>query len=91
MVLIFPQGEIYSMHVDYIKFEKGVEKIIDKISYDTQVLFVVNLIDYFSNKKPNLYMYFKSFMANDLQQKDIEYLYNVFYKETLSQHKTKTS
>jgi len=91
MVLMFPQGKIHSMHVDYIKFEKGIEKIIQKSPHDTQVIFVVNLVDYFSNKKPNLYMYFKSFLANDLKKSDIENKYNVFYNETLNQHKTQIS
>ncbi|MGC8824421.1 MAG: 1-acyl-sn-glycerol-3-phosphate acyltransferase [Bacteroidales bacterium] len=91
MVLMFPQGKIHSMHVDYTNFEKGIEKIIENIAPDLQVILVVNMIDYFSNKKPNLYIYFKSYMAKDLQKFDIENKYNDFYKETLNQHKTKTS
>jgi len=91
MVLIFPQGQIHSMHTDNIIFKKGIEKIIKEVDPETQVIYVVNLIDYFSNRKPNLYINFKVFVAEELKKYNLEEEYNNFYKEIINNHKTKTS
>lgn len=91
MVFMFPQGQINSMHNDKIKFEKGVERVIRKIQPETQVLFVANLIDYFSDPKPNLTIYIELSSANRLQQSKIESEYNKFYIEVLQIQKSKTS
>lgn len=91
MVLIFPQGEIHSIHNDVLVFDKGVERIINKIAPKTQVVFVVNLIDYLSNRKPKLYIYVKPFLAQELQYINTENEYNVFYKKALNFQKAKMS
>ncbi len=59
LLLIFPQGEIRSMHQHKVKFEEGWIKILKEIEQKIQIIFMVNLIDYFSNKKPGLTIYFK--------------------------------
>lgn len=91
MVLMFPQGAIHSIHNDAVVFEKGVERIIKKTAPDTQIVFVANLIDYFSDSKPNLFIYFKSFLAQDLQKNIVENEYNTFYQQSLNLQKNKTS
>lgn len=89
LMLMFPQGKIQTMHADAVVFEKGVERIVSKISSETQIVFVVNLIDYFSDCKPNLYINFKSLLAKDLQQEDLENEYNRFYKDSRNLQKEK--
>ncbi len=91
LVLMFPQGVIHSMHNDVVIFEKGVERIINNTAPDTQIVFVANLIDYFSDSKPKLFIYFKSFLTQDLQKAIMENEYNTFYQEVLSFQKIKTS
>lgn len=91
LVLMFPQGVIHSIHNDAVVFENGVERIIKKTAPETQVVFVANLIDYFSDSKPNLYIYFKSFFAQDFQKTTVEKEYNTFYKQSLNFQKIKTS
>ncbi len=73
---MFPQGEIHSIYNDAVVFENGVERIIKKTAPETQVVFIANLIDYFSNSKPNLFIYFKSLLAQDLQKTTVEKEYN---------------
>lgn len=91
LVLMFPQGEIHSIYNDAVVFENGVERIIKQTAPETQVVFVANLIDYFSDNKPTLYIYFKSFLAQDLQKTTVEKEYNAFYKQSLNSQKNKTS
>lgn len=61
MVLIFPQGKIESMHRGYLSFEKGLSYFLKPGHSRFQLIFNVNLIDFFSEKKPSLTIYFKKF------------------------------
>jgi 1-acyl-sn-glycerol-3-phosphate acyltransferase len=83
MVLIFPQGEIESMHKQSFKFEKGVERIIKNKEGKVQIIFLANLIDYFSSPKEGLYMYFNEYEKSDWSSESIEAGYNQFYKQCL--------
>lgn len=83
MVIVFPQGEITSIHNQNIKFEKGIEKIINRVKNKISIVMVVNLVDYFSNPKPTLYQYIKEFDFENFQIEDLEAQYNVFYKESI--------
>lgn len=76
-VFLFPQGEIQSIYVDYIHFEKGISRIINK-SNNIQVLFICNFVEYFSYQKPSLFMYFKEWKVQNIQA--IEADYNDFFK-----------
>lgn len=83
LVIVFPQGEITSIHNQNIKFEKGIEKIINRMKNKISIVMVVNLVDYFSNPKPTLYQYIKEFDFENFQIEDLEAQYNVFYKESI--------
>ncbi len=61
MVLIFPQGEIQSLYIPSIQFEQGIDHILKKAKGKVQVLFLVNRVDYFSNTKPSLFIYFQEY------------------------------
>lgn len=84
MVLIFPQGKINSIYNANIKFQKGIERILEKSPKGVQILFVVNLIDYFSHKKPSVYIYIKSYKSDEKKIDRIEFEYNKFFSEALS-------
>lgn len=89
LVLIFPQGQIHSMYNNVLHFEKGIERIIKAIMPETQIVFVANLIDYFADKKPNLYIYFRTLLAKEIEQSDIETVYNAFFNEVMNTQKNK--
>ena len=91
MVFMFPQGKINSLYNNPIQFESGVQRIIDHATDALQVIFVANLLDYFSDSKLNLCMYIKVFLAKDLKGNIVKAEYNRFYNQVLSQQKTKTS
>lgn len=56
MLLIFPQGQTESLYTTDFKFQKGVSYIRDR-SPNSEVWFNVNLINFYSLKKPVLNMY----------------------------------
>ena len=91
MVLMFPQGQIHSMYNTSVTFEKGIERIIQIVAPDTQILFVANLVDYLSERKPNLFIYHKTFVAKDFHQFNIEGEYNKFYEQVINTQKAKIS
>ncbi|MBN1108313.1 MAG: lysophospholipid acyltransferase family protein [Bacteroidales bacterium] len=81
LVLMFPQGEIMSMHTPQVKFEKGVEHIIDRCKSEIHILFLVNIIDYFSWAKPSLFMYFNEYQGDDRSFETLQEEFNRFYTE----------
>lgn len=85
MVLIFPQGKIHSLHNSNIKFEKGLEWISNKTN-DIQILQVANLVDYFSQPKPSLFMYLEEYNSNN-KLLTIEKSYQQFYLQCIEKQK----
>lgn len=90
LVLMFPQGKVESIHIHAVTFEKGVEKILGKTNRaDVQIVFLVNSIDYFINRKPILHQYIKEYNGESINYLDIEQQYNVFLKESIQQQTNK--
>ena len=79
LVLVFPQGEIQSLSNPSIHFDKGLEFILKKVTGKIHMVFLVSLVDYFSQQKPGLYMYFKEYHDNDRSTLNIEREYGIFY------------
>jgi len=84
LVLMFPQGKIESMHNQKIKFEQGIEHVLKKTEGKVQVLFLVNLTDYFSNPKPGLYMYIREHTGPDNSTETLQSEFNGFYASCVS-------
>lgn len=83
LVLIFPQGEIQSIYTDYFKFENGLSYLLKHLKNEIQLVFNINLIDFFSEKKPSLNIYYKEYKlsAGVSELKNIEKGFNDFYNE----------
>jgi len=90
LVLIFPQGEIQSVYNGAIKFEKGIEKILKDNSGKIQVFLIANLVDYFSEEKPTLFIYFKELTTSEISLEAIEKEYNTFYSRCISENISKS-
>ena len=83
MVLIFPQGDIESMHDTNFVFEKGITKILQRAKNEIQIIFVANFIDYHSNVKPTLHAWLKDY-SGSFETSEIQNTYNDFYKNCIS-------
>jgi len=79
MVLIFPQGEITTMHQQNINFENGMVRVL-KNKENYQVIFQVNLVDYFSSKKPGIYLYIEDY-DNTVSGRSVQDSYHAFYQQ----------
>ncbi|NDP22143.1 MAG: glycerol acyltransferase [Paludibacter sp.] len=86
-VLIFPQGEIQSMHDQPIRFEKGIERLLKNQTNPIQIVFLVNLVDYFSNRKPGIYFYVQEYTGNTIDIQSINDSYNLFYADSIEKQK----
>ena len=81
MVLIFPQGEIRSLYTNEFKFEKGINRILDKVGSQIQFVFMANLVDYFSSPKPGLFIYLKDYNYSNQSINKLQDDYNTFISE----------
>lgn len=86
LVLLFPQGEIQSIYTQTIRFEDGIGHIMKKVTCDIQIIFLVNLIDFFSHPKPGLYLYIEEFTGRDFTTKNVQEEYNRFYSYCISKN-----
>ncbi|MFN8208451.1 MAG: hypothetical protein U0T82_13735 [Bacteroidales bacterium] len=85
LLLIFPQGKIQSIYQQQFTFQRGIEKMLVGIDRDRiQVIFMANLVDYFSGRKPGLYSYYEEYHGNDLQHAALEREYNLFFHRMLN-------
>lgn len=66
MLLIFPQGEIQSLHRTALDMQPGVGYLLDRIPGDYNILLNINLPDYGSHRKPSLNCYCRTLRRADL-------------------------
>lgn len=79
LVLLFPQGSIQSIHTSEFRFQKGVEYLLTHASKQVQLIFNVNLIDYFSEKQPSLSVYYQKYdPAGSFALRVIEDAFNTY-------------
>lgn len=79
MLGIFPQGGVFSQHLDKIHFEKGLDRILKKKKHEIQVVFAVVMLDFLANFKPKANVYFMEYSgAQDATE--MEVAYNAFYR-----------
>ena len=73
LVLIFPQGKLFSNYVENIHFDKGVLRIMQKTTGKFQLIFSSTFIQYLKHKKPTATVYLKS-IDESLAYKNIDEL-----------------
>jgi len=88
MLMIFPQGEIESMHKSEFLFEKGIERIIKNSQQEIQILFVANMVDYFSQPKPSVSIYYEECLENNRDVNSLQKAYQHFYKQKIEKQIT---
>ncbi|MBC8051548.1 MAG: hypothetical protein H7Y13_00625 [Sphingobacteriaceae bacterium] len=80
MLGIYPQGEVYSQHLERIHFENGLSVILKKTAeHSYQVILGVTLLDFLDNFKPHARVYLREYTGErDLAKMEIAY--NEFYR-----------
>ena len=84
LVLIFPQGKLYSNFVEHINFEKGISKIIKHAKGNFQLVFAAAFVQYFKNPKPGVTVYFKNEFVDYATKStaDLQSAYQQYYNES---------
>ncbi len=86
LVMLFPQGRITSIYDQSFQFEKGLERILKEVNDKVQIIFLANLIDYFSNQKPSLFIYLKEYNNMNTDIEKIQKEYNMFYSGCVAEN-----
>lgn len=88
MVLIFPQGFIETKYRFPFHFEKGVEAILKRSSGNARVLFIANMIEYYSQARPSLFIYYEQPKLEEHPNREIiEAAYNKFFAKCIEKQK----
>ena len=85
---MFPQGKIQSMHRTSFIFEKGIERILVRTKKEVELVFEVNLVDYFSQAKPSVFLNATSYKG-DYSLNAIQEAYNDFYRQCIQEQEKK--
>jgi hypothetical protein len=57
LVLIFPQGKLFSNFIDEVSFEKGLVKILQGVTGKFQTVYAATFIEGLQYKKPSVNVY----------------------------------
>lgn len=82
LLMMFPQGSIESLYHRDFQFARGIEKILEKCDPRPEIVFNINLVDYFSRASPTLYIRTSSYQG-DLSAKEIESAFNRYHLECI--------
>ena len=81
LVLIFPQGKLYSSHSRDINFEKGLINLINSSDRKFQYVFAATFVDYFENRKPSVCCYLNTWEGAEFTSLQlIKSAYNKHYE-----------
>jgi len=91
LFLFFPQGKIESIYTRAFIFEKGLlSYILENAKNDCQLIFNINLINYGTNLKPDLCVYYETQqLSADTTAEDIERAFNHFAKACFTKQRVK--
>ena len=83
LLLLFPQGKIETLYTRNFVFERGIERILKELPEAPLVYFLVDLVDFFSQQKPSLFIRTKLF-EGDFSKEGIQEAYNRFFDECVA-------
>lgn len=86
LVVIFPQGKLYSSHVTQVDFERGLLRLVQSAGKKFQYVFAALLTDYFEHRKPGITVYLHNWQAEEFTSLQlIKNAYNKHYERSRRQ------
>lgn len=85
MVVIFPQGKLYSNFVDNVSFGKGATHIAAKAKSNFQYVLAATFVENFEYKKPTANIYLKVLGVDALAPDELPEQYQIHYKTAKQQ------
>lgn len=64
LVLLFPQGKLFSNFVEDVRFEKGVLRVMKQAAGKFQLVFASTFIQFYKHRKQSINVYLKSETAS---------------------------
>jgi len=90
ILVMYPQGEIESLHKRPLLFQKGIADVCKKAGEDFDIVFYVALVDYFSKRKPSLQFYVKTHdKKKGITEYSLQDAYNDFYGSSILRQEEK--
>lgn len=86
LVLIFPQGKLYSNFVDEVIFEKGLMKVVQAAAGKFEYVFAATFIENFEHKKPAVFTYLQKHTTAITDINQLQQLYQQHYASAKLQH-----
>jgi len=83
LLMMFPQGSIESLYHRNFVFAKGIERILAKCDPLPEIVFNINLVDYFSKPSPSLFIRTRCYRGGH-SVKEIEEAFNQFHTECMA-------
>jgi 1-acyl-sn-glycerol-3-phosphate acyltransferase len=89
ILVVYPQGEIQSQYNEEIRFRKGWFRIIKNAVNPVKIIFMANLTDYMSHRKPALNIYLAEYdKTGKFAFDDLCDRYISFYKQSVEIQKS---
>ena len=82
MVMMFPQGHFESLYGRDFQFAPGIGRILEQCTHTPQIVFNINLIDYFSKPAPTLFIRTRTYQGEPSLMK-IKEAFNQFHMESI--------
>ena len=82
LLLIFPQGKLYSNFRDDIPFEKGLSRIIAQSSKKFEYIMAASFTEYLDHKKPSVNIYLKPIVIPGDDLTTLNQVYNQHYHQS---------
>ena len=85
LVLIFPQGKLYSNFIDTVSFEKGLLKIMQAAAGKFQMVFAATFNEGMQYKKPSVNVYLTNADSNITDLNQLQQAYQQHYDNAKAQ------
>lgn len=84
LVLVFPQGKLYSNHSRTINFKKGVMQMINSSQKKIDIVFAATFVDYFAKRKPTAQTYLQQWETEEyVSLQLLKSAYNKHYDQSV--------
>ncbi|GGI28865.1 1-acyl-sn-glycerol-3-phosphate acyltransferase [Pedobacter mendelii] len=84
LVLVFPQGKLFSNHLKSINFEKGVMQMINSSQKKINIVFAATFIDFFAKRKSSAYTYLQNWETEEyISLQVLKSAYNKHYDNSV--------
>lgn len=88
-LLLFPQGSLYSLYEDEIRFRRGADYFIKQTPVPPCVLFIYLLVEYGSYSRPSAFVYYERYNPEISATDSLQDAYGLFRERIAENHKLK--